>query len=286
MPELPEVETVRRGLEPVMVGDRFDEVLCHRPDLRFPFPERFGARLSGQRIQGLRRRAKYLLADLEGGETLVMHLGMSGRFLIEGASLGETSRFHRAPAVNPVHDHVIFHLSAGARVVFNDPRRFGFMDLAPTDGLEQHKLFAHLGPEPLSNGFNEAYLSERLAGRLTPIKAALLDQQTVVGVGNIYACEALFRARISPRRLAGNLGPKRVGRLVGAVREVLAEAIEAGGSSLRDFASASGELGYFQHRFAVYDRAGEACRTPGCGGSVERIVQANRSSFFCPRCQR
>lgn len=283
MPELPEVETVRLGLAPVLEGRMLARVVQNRLDLRWPLPDRFAERLAGRRIDRLRRRSKYLLADLDGGETLIVHLGMSGRMLVEGALLGD---FVHAAGRLPAHDHVIFMVEGGPRVVFNDSRRFGAMDLWPTGRLEEHRLLKALGPEPLGNGFSGAYLRQRLAGRRTPVKAALLDQRIVAGLGNIYVAEALFRAGIAPERQAGSLAPERVERLANAIRDTLAEAIAAGGSSLRDFRHTDGELGYFQHSFRVYGRAGGACVTPGCSGAIERLVQAGRSSFHCPRCQR
>jgi len=283
MPELPEVETVRRGLAPVMEGAVIARAGINRPDLRWPFPPDMSARLTGARVLVLRRRSKYLLADLSTGETLLVHLGMSGRMLVSGDSLGRFVHNHPAPEK---HDHVILDMDSGARITFNDPRRFGAMDLMPTAEAGAHPLLARLGPEPLANGFHEGHLAAALAGRRMPVKAALLDQRIVAGLGNIYVCEALYRARISPRRLAGNLGPRRIGRLVPAIRNILRDAIEAGGSSLRDYRQADGELGYFQHAFDVYGREGAPCRTPGCDGQIARIVQSARSSFFCPRCQR
>ncbi|HSF63545.1 MAG TPA: bifunctional DNA-formamidopyrimidine glycosylase/DNA-(apurinic or apyrimidinic site) lyase [Paracoccaceae bacterium] len=283
MPELPEVETVRRGLAPVMEGRTILTAQVNRPDLRWPLPERMAERLTGARVLGLRRRSKYILADLSTGETLLIHLGMSGRMLVSGAMLGEFHHNHPAPAK---HDHVVLDMEGGARVTFNDARRFGAMDLMATGAEEAHPLLAKLGPEPLGNAFDEAYLAGRLAGRQTPVKAALLDQTLVAGLGNIYVCEVLFRAGVSPRRLAGNLGSARAARLVPIIRDVLAEAIEAGGSSLRDYRQADGELGYFQHTFRVYDREGQPCVTPGCRGTIARIVQSGRSSYYCPRCQR
>lgn len=279
MPELPEVETVRRGLLPVMEGRRILAAAAHRPDLRWPLPERLAERLTGRRVEGLRRRSKYILADLEGGETLILHLGMSGRMLVSGGTLGT---FHHAMPAAQKHDHIVLDMEGGARVTFNDARRFGMVDLAATAAAEGHRLLAGLGPEPLGNGFDEAYLARRLAGR-APVKAALLDQRVIAGLGNIYVSEALFRAGIAPTRAAGSLRPEEVARLVPAIREVLTEAIAAGGSSLRDYRQADGELGYFQHAFRVYDRAGQPC--PTCGGPVARIVQQGRSSFYCPACQ-
>ncbi len=283
MPELPEVETVRRGLLPVMEGQVIATAHVNREGLRWPFPAGMAARLTGQRVLGLRRRSKYILADLESGETLLVHLGMSGRMLISGAMLGAFHHDHPAPAK---HDHVVFDMAGGARITFNDARRFGAMDLMATNGAEAHPLLSALGPEPLGNGFDEDYLVARLKGRNTPVKSALLDQRVVAGLGNIYVCEVLFRAGISPVRLAGQIAARRVRGLVPIIRQVLTEAIEAGGSSLRDYRQADGELGYFQHSFHVYDREGQPCAKPGCGGTVGRVVQAGRSSFYCPVCQR
>jgi formamidopyrimidine-DNA glycosylase len=239
------------------------------------------ARLTGQVVQTLRRRSKYILADLSSGETLLIHLGMSGRMLISGAQLGQFHHDHPAPQK---HDHVVLTMQSGARVTFNDPRRFGAMDLMPTARWQAHKLLADLGPEPLGNAFNEAYLAQRLANRATPIKSALLDQKIVSGLGNIYVCEVLHRAGIAPTRLAGDLTERQAASLVPLIRSVLSEAIEAGGSSLRDYRQADGELGYFQHTFRVYDREGQPCTT--CDTSIVRLVQAGRSSFYCPSCQR
>ena len=287
MPELPEVETVRRGLLPALEGQVIAEALVRRDGLRWPFPLGMAGRLTGQRVLGLRRRSKYILADLASGETLIVHLGMSGRMLISGnASVSVPGAFFHAHPAPAKHDHVVLTMENGARVTFNDARRFGAMDLAATGSVEAHKMLAGLGPEPLGNDFNEAYLIARLAGRLTPIKSALLDQRIIAGLGNIYVCEVLFRARLSPERLAGALTAAQVAGLVPIIRDVLSEAIEAGGSSLRDFRQADGELGYFQHSFRVYGREGDACVTPGCSGVVARLVQAGRSSFYCPICQR
>lgn len=283
MPELPEVETVRRGLVPVLEGQVLATVTQARPDLRWPLPERFAERLNGRRVLRLRRRSKYLLADLDGDESLIVHLGMSGRLLVEGAMLGD---FVHPAGRLPAHDHVVFTVEGGLRVVFNDARRFGAMDLWPTADLDAHWLLKDLGPEPLGNAFSASHLARRFEGRRTPVKAALLDQRTVAGLGNIYVCEALFRAGIAPERLAGSLSRPRIEKLATAIRETLVEAIEAGGSSLRDFRHADGELGYFQHSFRVYGREGEACVKPRCTGVVGRIVQSGRSSFFCPRCQK
>ncbi|NJM82040.1 MAG: bifunctional DNA-formamidopyrimidine glycosylase/DNA-(apurinic or apyrimidinic site) lyase [Tabrizicola sp.] len=283
MPELPEVETVRRGLVPVMEGQLIARAEVNRPDLRWPLPDRMAERLTGQQVLGLRRRSKYILADLASGESLLIHLGMSGRMLISGGIIGTFHHDHPAPQK---HDHVVLHMSGGARVTFNDARRFGAMDLLPTDRAETHPLLAGLGPEPLGNAFDERYLADRLKGRKTPIKAALLDQRVVAGLGNIYVAEALHRARISPLRLAGKLRKTDVAALVPIIRDVLAEAIEAGGSSLRDYRQADGELGYFQHSFQVYGRENGPCTAPGCTGTIRRTVQSGRSSFWCPNCQR
>lgn len=283
MPELPEVETVRRGLEPVLTGRRLLSVEQRRPDLRWPLPERFAERLTGTRIERLRRRSKYLLADLGSGETLLIHLGMTGRMLIGDEAEG---RFvHPVPNLAR-HDHVVFHVEGGVRVTFNDVRRFGAMDLIPPGGEADHWLLSGIGPEPLGNAFSAAHLVERLKGRVSSIKAMLLDQRIVAGLGNIYVCEALWRAGIAPTRRAGRISAARLGRLAAAIRAVLEEAIAAGGSSLRDYRQATGELGYFQHGFAVYGREGEACRTEGCPGVIRRTVQSGRSSFHCPVCQR
>lgn len=282
MPELPEVETVRRGLLPVLEGAVIARAEVNRPDLRWPLPDRMADRLTGRRVTALRRRSKYILADLDSGETLLVHLGMSGRMLISGAQIGSYYHDHPAPQK---HDHVVLHMESGARITFNDARRFGAMDLMSTDRAADHLLLKGLGPEPFGNDFNEPYLMARLQGRRTPIKAALLDQRIVAGLGNIYVAETLYRARISPLRLAGDLSPPQVGALVPIIREVLAEAIEAGGSSLRDFRQASGELGYFSKHFQVYDREGGPCETPGCTGTITRTVQSGRSSFWCPKCQ-
>ena len=283
VPELPEVETVRRGLVPVMEGRRILQARVNRPDLRWPFPDRMAERLTGQIVTALRRRSKYILADLSSGETLIIHLGMSGRMLISGAQVGEFHHEHPAPAK---HDHVVIDMEGGARVVFNDARRFGAMDLAPTNRVEAHKLLARLGPEPLGNAFSEPYLIEQFARRASPVKSVLLDQRVVAGLGNIYVCEALHRTRIAPRRKAGRVAAARVGALVPVIRNVLQEAIAAGGSSLRDYRQADGELGYFQHTFRVYGREGAPCVTTGCSGTISRIVQSGRSTFYCPRCQR
>lgn len=296
MPELPEVETVRRGLAPTLEGARIVRLDQNRPDLRFPFPADFKARLGGRTITALSRRSKYLLADLDSGDVLVMHLGMSGSFRIEDGSENTPGAFTHARSKNPKHDHVVFHLKtakgSGARVIYNDPRRFGFMTLVPRPELSSHPLFAELGIEPLGNELNGETLSRLFAGRKTPLKAALLNQKLIAGLGNIYVCEALWRTGLGPTRQAGSIAGKngkataKTAALAGHIRETLLEAIKAGGSSLRDHTQADGSLGYFQHNFAVYDREGEPCRTDGCTGTIARIVQSNRSTFYCPKCQR
>jgi formamidopyrimidine-DNA glycosylase len=292
MPELPEVETVRRGLEPTMVGARFAEVETRRGDLRAPFPPRFAERLKGRRVVSLTRRAKYLLAALDSGETLVMHLGMSGSFRIERGDATVVPRLHHERPKLSAHDHVVFSLDNGARVVFNDPRRFGSMDLVESEGIAERAPFDALGVEPLSAEFDAAKLAALFAGARAPIKTALLDQKRIAGLGNIYVCEALHRARVAPTRPAGLLAdakgkPTAAARaLSSAIRAVLEAAIEAGGSTLRDHRQPDGELGYFQHSFAVYDREGAPCPRRGCRGTITRVVQGGRSTFYCPVCQR
>jgi formamidopyrimidine-DNA glycosylase len=295
MPELPEVETVRRGLQPVMEGARIVSVETRRPDLRFPFPPDFANRLSGKKIISLGRRAKYLTAEIEGGPMLICHLGMSGSFRIEADGASSTpGDFHRERSKAAGHDHVVFHLASPrgkkSKVVFNDPRRFGFMLFA--DANNEHPMLADLGVEPTGNTLDGRLLADLLRGKKTPLKAALLDQTLIAGLGNIYVSEALWRAGLSPRRAAGTIAPangraggRRAERLASSVRSVIADAIEAGGSSLRDYVHADGSLGYFQHSFSVYDREGEPCRKPGCTGTIARIVQSGRSTFYCPICQ-
>jgi formamidopyrimidine-DNA glycosylase len=286
MPELPEVETVRRGLAPVLEGARLAKVEARRPDLRFPFPDGFVQRLTGARIERLERRAKFLLARLDRRDVLVMHMGMSGRFEIEGAAQARRpGDFALAAPADPKHAHVLFQTDAGARVTYYDPRRFGFMGLIDAASLDDHPWFAGLGPEPLGEGFAAAALASACAGRAAPIKAVLLDQRIIAGLGNIYVCEALHRAKVSPERPSRDLRKAEISALVAAVRKVLAEAIEAGGSTLRDYAAADGALGYFQHSFRVYSREDEPCARRGCPGAVRRIVQSGRSSFYCPACQ-
>jgi formamidopyrimidine-DNA glycosylase len=293
MPELPEVETVRRGLQRALEGARFNHVLMRRGDLRWPLPKDFVQRLEGKTVEGLGRRAKYLLADLSSGEVLLMHLGMSGSFRVfHDGRKQKPGRFHHERTEHLAHDHIVFSMSSGATVTFNDPRRFGFMKLVPRAKLEQEPLLRSLGPEPLGNAFDAAMLSQACRGKKTSLKAALSDQRVVAGLGNIYVCEALHRARLSPKRKAATVASRsgspneRAERLVAAVRAVLADAIEAGGSSLRDHRRTDGELGLFQHRFRVYDREGQRCVTLGCDGTVRRIVQTGRSTFFCPVCQK
>lgn len=283
MPELPEVETVRTGLAPAMTGNVIENAQINRPDLRWPFPENMANRLIGMRVERLRRRSKYILADLSSGESLLIHLGMSGRMTVSGDPLGQFTATHPDPQK---HDHVVLDMDNGARIIFNDPRRFGAMDLLDTATAEQHPLLARLGPEPLGNTFDESYLITALARKNTPIKSALLDQRIIAGLGNIYVCEVLFRAHIAPDQRAKDLPEKRIAPLIGIIRDVLNDAIAAGGSTLKDFKQANGELGYFQHRFDVYDRAGKPCHSPGCSGMIDRIVQSGRSSFYCPKCQR
>jgi formamidopyrimidine-DNA glycosylase len=279
MPELPEVETVRRGLVPRMVGHRIARLIQRRKDLRVKLPARFAAKVEGRTVTAIDRRAKYLLIRLDDGQTLIVHLGMSGRMTLHDAKSAAEHPFER-------HDHVVFEMDDGWQVRFNDARRFGLMLLVPTDGVEKHKAFKGLGPEPLDKAFDGAALAVRLKGRKTPIKAALLDQKTLVGVGNIYACEALYLSGISPRRSAHTVQGDRADRLIAAIKQVLLRSIDDGGSTLRDHVQPGGELGYFQTRFKVYDRAGAPCPTDQCGRLVKRLVQAGRSTFYCARCQR
>jgi formamidopyrimidine-DNA glycosylase len=293
MPELPEVETVRRGLQPVMEGSKIVKAEVRRKDLRFAFQKDFVARLEGQTVTGLGRRAKYLMADLGSGDVLLMHLGMSGSFrVIKDEDQQVPGKFHHPRAEDRAHDHVVFHMSSGASVIFNDPRRFGYMKIIARGAIEDEPLLKGLGPEPLGNAFDAAMLAHSCANKKTSLKAALLDQRVVAGLGNIYVCEALFRSQLSPRRLAATLATKKseptdhAKRLVTAIHAVLNQAIKAGGSSLRDHRQTSGELGYFQHSFQVYDREGEKCQTKGCSGIVKRFTQNGRSTFWCPKCQK
>ncbi|KPF94768.1 5-hydroxymethyluracil DNA glycosylase [Rhodopseudomonas sp. AAP120] len=293
MPELPEVETVRLGLQPAMEGFRIERAVANRGDLRFPFQQDFVSRLTGQTITGLGRRAKYLLADLSSGDVLLMHLGMSGSFRVvtEGGA-ATPGEFHHPRSEDRTHDHVVFEMSSGARVIFNDPRRFGFMKIFARADIDDEPHLRGLGPEPLGNAFDAAMLAKACAGKQTSLKAALLDQRVVAGLGNIYVCEALWRAHLSPKRKAATLADRKTApteralRLTESIRAVLTDAIKAGGSSLRDHRQTSGELGYFQHSFAVYDREDERCRTDGCTGTVKRFVQNGRSTFWCAVCQK
>lgn len=288
MPELPEVETVRRGLLSSLEGHVVTHVLARRPDLRFPLPEHFRERLEGARVLHLRRRAKYLLAELSTGETLVMHLGMTGRFEIEdlSGSIDAPGAFALNGSVAPKHAHIVFDTDAGRRLTFFDARRFGFMGLIRSDRLDEHPWFKGMGPEPLGPEFTVVALAEALEGRQQAIKTLLLDQRIVAGLGNIYVCEALWRAGISPLRAGGKVSRPKLAALVEAVRAVLEEAIEAGGSTLRDFQAADGSLGYFQHRFQAYGRKDEPCLKPGCRGVIRRKVQGGRSTFYCPEHQK
>lgn len=295
MPELPEVETVRRGLAPVMEGGVIRRLTLRRADLRFPFPQGFAASVEGRRIMALSRRAKYLLVNLEGDLTIVAHLGMSGSFRIDAAPAGAPGAFHHPRSKDEAHDHVVFDIEradGAARIVYNDPRRFGFMHLVATSALDSYPAFSGLGPEPTGNLLSAGYLAERFRTRRQPLKSALLDQKVVAGLGNIYVCESLHRAHLAPTRPAssivgaGGKPLKALELLADDIRAVIAEAIDAGGSSLRDHIQTDGSLGYFQHRFRVYDREGEPCATPACKGTVARITQAGRSTFFCPVCQK
>lgn len=293
MPELPEVETVRRGLQPAMEGARIVQVEQRRKDLRFPFPPRFCARLRERQVTALSRRAKYLLADLDSGEVLIMHLGMSGRFIVEmDGRTRAPGEFSTGMSRHLKHDHVVFHLSNGARVTYNDVRRFGYMDLVRRADLAQSAHFKEMGIEPLGNGLTPEALAPLFEGKSAPLKAALLDQRLIAGLGNIYVCEALFRAGLAPARAAGSLVDRsgkptaKLKELIVVIRDVLSEAVEAGGSTLRDYAHTDGSLGYFQHRFKVYDREGEPCPNPACRGMVTRFVQSGRSTFHCAACQK
>lgn len=298
MPELPEVETVMRGIAPALEGRRLRRVLARRPDLRWPLPPRFAERLQGRRVERLWRRSKYIVAELDDAAAWILHLGMSGRISVAartGSGAQQVGVFHHEVGVPPgpgddpdalgPHDHIVVDTDA-ARLIYTDARRFGAMDLADRDDVLAHKWLAGLGPEPLGAGFDAAYLERRLSGRVAAIKSLLLDQRMVAGLGNIYVCEALWRAMIDPRRAAGDIPRATLAKLVKAVKRVLAEAIEAGGSSLRDHRQVDGELGYFQHAFAVYGRAGEPCARRGCAGRIDRVVQGGRSSFYCPTCQK
>lgn len=294
MPELPEVETIRRGLAPVLVGQRIARVEQRRADLRFPFPKNFGKRLTDRTVVKLERRAKYILAHLDDGTVLIVHLGMSGRISISGPGHtgGQLGEFTHNQGNRSVHDHVVLRLGSGTEIVYNDPRRFGLMDLATESMLDTHPLLAELGVEPLGPDLTPEFLARRAAGRRSDLKAFLLDQRIIAGLGNIYVCEALFRAHLKPERAAACLATStgkpnvRTTTLIPHIRVVLEDAIAAGGSTLKDYAQADGSLGYFQHSFHVYGREGEPCLTPACRGMVRRTVQAGRSTFFCPVCQR
>ncbi len=304
MPELPEVETVRRGLQQAMEGERLLKVEVRRGDLRWPLPKDFAQRLKGRTVTGIGRRAKYLLADLSSGDVLLMHLGMSGSFHVFREKDRQLGRYHHQRKKHVAHDHIVFHMSSGAAITFNDPRRFGSMKLVARAKLDDEPLLKGLGPEPLGNAFDAAMLARACRGKKTSLKAALLDQRVVAGLGNIYVCEALYRAHLSPKRMASTIADRkgepneRAERLVEAIKAVLNEAIESGGSSLRDHRRTDGDLGMFQHKFRVYDREGEPCPPPypppqagegregACGGTVKRIVQNGRSTFYCPACQK
>ncbi len=283
MPELPEVETVLRGISPILEGNQIDYAQINRPDLRRPFPNNLAKRLKNRKINFLHRRSKYILIDLSEGETLIMHLGMSGRIMISQKAAGN---FHHNKTHSQKHDHFILHLKDDHQLTFNDPRRFGVIDLLKTENLELSGMLSQIGPEPLSNSFNEAYFVNNMRLKKTNIKSALLDQRVVAGLGNIYVCEALFRAGISPRRQALRISRKRLSSLVPIIKEILLEAISSGGSSLRDFRSASGDLGYFQHSFDVYGRENQDCYNIECDSKIKRITQAGRSTFYCSNCQR
>jgi formamidopyrimidine-DNA glycosylase len=290
MPELPEVETIRRGLEPVLVGQRIQRVEQRRADLRFPFPENFGKRLTNRTVVSLQRRAKYMLAHLDDGTVLIIHLGMSGRISIVGQ--GQLGQFTHNQGNRDTHDHVVLRLASGTEIVYNDPRRFGLMDLTTAAALGTHPLLASIGIEPLGPGLTPEYLARQAAGRRSDLKSFLLDQRIIAGLGNIYVCEALFRTRLKPSRAAACLATAtgkpnaRAAALIPHIKDVLNDAIAAGGSTLKDYTQADGSLGFFQHSFHVYGRAGEPCLTPACRGMVRRTVQAGRSTFFCPVCQR
>ena len=297
MPELPEVETVKRGLEPILLGQVIASVELRRANLRFPFPEDFAARLAGSKILNLRRRAKYILVNLSNDQTLITHLGMTGRFTAlkpegGGTNLGE---FYYEAGANPnadgPHDHVVFTLGNGVKLVYSDPRRFGMMDLALTPELAQHKLLKDIGTEPLGNELSADYIATKFRNKSAPLKAALLDQRIIAGLGNIYVCEALHRARLSPKRKAKTLVmvksyDPRIDDLLRHVKDILNDAIIAGGSTLQNFVGADGEKGAYQQRFSAYDRTGDNCNNAGCGGQIKRIVQSGRSTFYCPTCQK
>lgn len=279
MPELPEVETVKRGIAPLLEGQILKSVISRRERLRIPLPEHFMQRMQGRKVTHISRRAKYLLWHLDKGETMICHLGMSGKITMKASADREDQENFAK------HDHVIFETNRGDLLIYNDPRRFGLITLCATDQLDQHRFFCEMGPEPLSNEFHGAGLYEKIKNRRTSLKNILLDQRVVVGLGNIYVCEALFLAGISPKKMPGDLPQDQLENLVPIIRDVLRRAIEAGGSSLKDYAHVDGELGYFQHHFKVYGREGEGCITPGCNHEIERIIQSGRSTFYCPSCQ-
>ena len=283
MPELPEVETIMRGISPFLKGATIKKIKLNRADLRWPFPENFASRVKETKILNLKRRSKYILIDLSTGETLLIHLGMSGKILVSNSKIGnyfyESSKFAN-------HDHVIFELNDGTIITYNDPRRFGAMDLAKTDDLNNHKFLEKLGPEPLGNNFNSDYLKIKLSKKESPIKNVLLDQSLVAGLGNIYVCEALFMSGISPRKTASKISKIKCEELVQNIRAILMSAIEAGGSSLKDFTDIQGNSGYFQFEFYVYGRENKYCKTTNCDHKIKRISQSGRSSFYCPNCQR
>jgi formamidopyrimidine-DNA glycosylase len=297
MPELPEVETVKRGLEPVLLGRSFAKVETRRANLRFPFPADFAAKLEGATVQNLTRRAKYILVECDNGQTLIVHLGMTGRFTVlkpEGGADNLGEFYFEAGTGNKAdgpHDHVVFTLGNGMRLVYSDPRRFGMMDLSETGRITQHRLLKDIGVEPLGNELNGAHLAEKFRGKSAPLKSALLDQRVIAGLGNIYVCEALHRAGLSPTRKAGTLVKAksydpRIDVLVRHIKEILGEAIRAGGSTLQDFVGADGEKGSYQQRFSAYDREGDSCSTRNCKGTIKRIMQAGRSTFYCSICQK
>jgi formamidopyrimidine-DNA glycosylase len=295
MPELPEVETVRRGLAPFMEGGLIRKLTLRRGDLRFPFPDDFARRVEGRRVLALARRAKYLLVNLEDDLSIIAHLGMSGSFRIEAQVKAMPGEFHHPRSKDEAHDHVVFDIERSdgpVRIIYNDPRRFGFMHLMATSALDAYKAFAGLGPEPTGNFLSADYLAARFRAKKQPLKSTLLDQKVVAGLGNIYVCEALYRAHLLPTRASASVvradgkPAKALELLTTDIRAVIAEAIEAGGSSLRDHIQTDGSLGYFQHRFRVYDREGEPCLTPDCKGTIARITQAGRSTFYCPVCQK
>ena len=283
MPELPEVETVCSGLRSAMEGNIINKLELRRNDLRWPFPKDMADRANDNRVIGVRRRAKYILIDLSSDQTIIIHLGMSGRILIDTTN---KEIFNYNSNIFEKHDHVIFYMQSGTLITFNDARRFGAMDMAPTKTLDKHWLLKRLGPEPLGNGLNAEYLSERFKNKNTAIKTTLLDQQIVAGLGNIYVCEILFRSGVSPQKNTNKLKIKEIERLVKFTRSVLIEAIEAGGSSLKDHRQTTGELGYFQHSFSVYGREGEKCVNDNCQTIIKRVIQSGRSTFYCSKCQR